>query len=353
MRCLLIVVAALVAAAPLAAQPKGDLNTFVKAFIDDEARTGKFDHPIWLRWAKVVGDDKPSRELFVQVLIADGAAEELLKLETEPKSASKRYPVELERIRTIALKRAFNIRSISSSLSIGEAAYGVYLGTFAGVTPIPPRDERGIAADPEMEVLESLTYLDYKARGPWSADASARGEWQAGNKPLHGPKDRLLAASLLNLKNSRTIEFALRRQGGLRDAGAMVIPLARMTCREKTFPLALRAASWLHLAEAGEIDYLQDIAAGQTDGGLVQQFWRSDQGKKEYLVRVSDVSIAAQLLLHGKKTNDFGFVPLLNEGKQAVDKSAFAYGFPDDNSRKAAHDKALAFLKDAPPPKRK
>ena len=115
----------------------------------------------------------------------------------------------------------------------------------------------------------------------------------------------------------------------------------------------MRAASWLYLAEAGEVEYLPDFARDQSDTTRVQQFWRSDENKREYNVLVSDVSLAAQLILHGKKPTDFGFLKHLNETGNAVDRSCFAYGFPDDAIRKATHEKALVFLKTAPPLQKK
>jgi hypothetical protein len=124
-----------------------------------------------------------------------------------------------------------------------------------------------------------------------------------------------------------------------------------MVCREKAFPIAVRAASWPYLAEAGEIDYLPDMRAWQTDATRVQQFWRSDEKGREYHVLVSDVSIACQLVLHKRALKDFGFLEKLNTSGRAADKSCFAFGFPDDATRQAAHARALAFLEKAGSPK--
>ena len=115
-------------------------------------------------------------------------------------------------------------------------------------------------------MLESISHLHYRKRGPWSADDDA-GKYQRGNLPLDGPKNRIMAASLLNLKNPRLIPLGLAGwDGGLRNAELDVcLPLAQMVCREKTFAIDVRARSWPYLAEAGETEYLPDIAAGQTD----------------------------------------------------------------------------------------
>lgn len=118
-----------------------------------------------------------------------------------------------------------------------------------------------------------------------------------------------------------------------------------MACREKTFPLKTRAASWPYLAEAGAIEYIPDMKEFQTDKTRIQQFWRSDENRREYNVLVSDVSIACQLLLRQQQLKDYGFFEHLNEGKPEIDKSCCAFGFPDEKSRQEAYAKAAAYLK--------
>jgi hypothetical protein len=54
-----------------------DLARFLKAFEADTESRASFDHPIWKRWAKVAGTDRPSRELLTEVLAAEGTAKVL------------------------------------------------------------------------------------------------------------------------------------------------------------------------------------------------------------------------------------------------------------------------------------
>lgn len=335
---------------------KDELDRFLKAFAADTGRKARFDHPVWVRWIGMAGDDRPSRDLLAEVLAVPGAADVLDRM-ADPKAAAALYSGELARLHEIAAKRTTGpdgrmIRSFESCYSLGEAVYGVYLGTYPGASSIPPSGPR---ADPEMEAVQAAGYLIYKKRGPWSAEQADKGENQIDSWPLERPRNRVLAAALLNLKNPRAIEQALRRSNSLRDIRgdelAACLPLVRMVCREKAFPIEVRAASWPYLAEAGEVDYLPDMRAGQTDTTRVQQFWRSDEKGREYNVLVSDVSIACQLIMHKRALKDFGFLEKLNESRQAADKSCFAFGFPDDATRHAAHAKALAFLDKKSPPK--
>jgi hypothetical protein len=337
-------------------------DRFTKAVLADKEFQARFDHPVWTRWAKVIGDDRGAREFLVEVLGVEGAANTLAHLEDEPKAVATLYPAELTRLHDTAAARTRGPdgqarRSMSSCYSLGEAVYGVYLGTYAGATG--GELVRGMddwPADPAMEVLESVTHLMYRQRGPWSAEAVAKGEYQFGNKVLVGPKDKLLAANVLNRKTAPAAELALRWPGGLRDASdnlAVALPVARMACREAAFPAHVRAAGWLYLAEAGEKDYLPDIRAGQADATLVQQFFRTDEGSREYRVLVSDVSVAAQLLMHKQDPTEYGFLAKLNTEKRAVDRMAIAYGFADEATRAAAHKKARAWLAEKAKPSKK
>jgi hypothetical protein len=343
----------------LAAILKDDSEEFVKTFQADRDFKVQFDHPIWLRWAKLVGDDRASRELFSEVLAVDGAAAALNSLEDNSRSANKVYPSELVRLRESAKPRARidarRVRGMVSCYSLGEAAYGVYLGTFPGAISVKP-DGLGspVEADPEIEVLENVTHMLWLKRGSWSAESSDAGKYQSGNRSLIEPRNKIIVASLANLMNPRAIERGLRSADALSNIASdlsICLPLARTVCRQKSFPSNVRACSWPYLAEAGEVEFLADFAELQTDSTLVQQFWRSDESNREYTVLVSDVSIATQLLMHKQALKDFGFFAKLNEEKRRVDRSCFAFGFPNNASRKAAHEKALTFLAKAPVPK--
>ncbi|MEO2090141.1 MAG: sigma-70 family RNA polymerase sigma factor, partial [Gemmataceae bacterium] len=370
----------------LAAIRKDDTDRFVKAFLADKQFKQKFDHPLWTRWAKVVGDDRGSRELFAEVLGADGAVVTLARLAESPDEAKTLYPAELERVhalirpRTTAQGRPDSRLSWSTCYSIGEAAYILYLGTFGGAKSVAPERGGPEAADPEIQAMGSLFHFPWQERGPW-VYKSSRPE-RPENRPLVPAVHTLMAAQLTNLKNPAGIDMAFRHdwgEGFTRGKLEVCLPLARAVCRdenlldrikERKMPARvpaqfakeehyveqetiIRSAVWLYLAEAGEVEYLPDIAKHQDATTQVKQFGRSDENGRQYTVLASDLSLAAQLILHGKKPEDFGYLAHLNEEKRRVERSGTAYGFPDDVTRKAAHDKALAFLKDAPKPEAK
>jgi hypothetical protein len=307
---------------------------------------------LWKRWAHLVGEDNASKALFDEMLLVTDAVETLVRFTDSPDLVAVGYPKTMQRLRDTAATRTYISpqarRGLSSCYSLGEATYGIYLGTFPGSKSIQPtRTSTGENVDPEMEVLETLLRIPWLPRGPWNAVASDRGDYQKGNLPLVKPARKLGVASLLNLKNAHTIERFFRSSDIYLDPQVdttIVLPLARLACRDKNFPVKTRAASWPFLAEAGATEYLPDMKELQHDKTRVQQFRRDDENQREYNVLVSDISVACQLLMHQQELKDFGFFEHLNENKKRVDKSCIAFGFPNETSRLAAYSKAATYL---------
>ncbi|MFT3883406.1 MAG: hypothetical protein QM703_27620 [Gemmatales bacterium] len=307
---------------------------------------------LWKRWSSLVGEDNASRELFSEMLLVTDAVETLARFTDSPALVAAGYPQAMQRLHDLAATRTYispqERRSLSSCYSLGESIYGIYLGTFAGTQSIKARPLRtGEEVNPEKEVLETMLRIPWLTRGPWDAEAIARGQFQQGNLTLVKPARKLAVASLLNLKNPHTMERFFRSSDSHLDAKVdteIVLPLARLACREKSFPVLTRAASWPFLAEAGLTEYLPDMKELQNDKTRVQQFWRADENRREYNVLVSDISVACQLLMHQQKLKDFGFFEHLNSSNKRIDTSCFAFGFPSEASRQAAYSKAAIYL---------
>ena len=198
----------------------------------------KFDHPIWTRWARIAGEDRGSRELFVEVLGVNGAAATLGRLADSPADAAKVYPAEIDRLRSIMQPRAKidegHQRMLHLCASLGEGTYSVYLGSFTGATSRKPDSQiQQDFGDPEGQLYQATRRVSYLDRGPWQPKQS----WsqQRANRVLFTPLWKVTAAALLNLKNPNVIADTFRADGGFRGMTgdvSMCLPLARMTCRE-------------------------------------------------------------------------------------------------------------------------
>jgi RNA polymerase sigma factor (sigma-70 family) len=339
---------------PQAAKKLSDAAAFAKEFLADTEFTKKFDHPIWVRWAKVVGDDKCSRELFAELLGAEGALETLNDLHAEPKRADE--------IGAKALKKIADLRDAREKLrpqvysgpgprmhSAGESAFAVYLCTW--MTEVDAK------LPPRIGALQWPGSWGLGPTGAWDAEKGfGRGNfaWR-WSKSFDQAQSRLFIESQMRVKNPNAICDLLTRYSHdptrTWDPHASLLPLAQLACRQKEFSSGIRACGWLHVAKAGEIEYLPEIVKCQEDSQLIQKFSKgTSTGSYRMTVLVSDVSLVAQLVYHKQKPWDFGYFATDADGRDTdFGFNVMSYGFPDEDSRNAAHAKALEFLKTAKP----
>jgi hypothetical protein len=68
-----------------------ELTAFAKAFADDSDRTAGFDHPVWKRYVGMVGDSRPSRALFAEIVRRADWLQNLDDAEADPAKAGDVY----------------------------------------------------------------------------------------------------------------------------------------------------------------------------------------------------------------------------------------------------------------------
>ena len=344
----------------LAAFRKDEVDRFVKAFRADTEFKQKFDHPIWTRWAKVVGDDHGSRELLGEVLNVPDSGGILDALSDGGAGNVELYKTQVAKFRAVAKKRAetpVNGRTHQEfqGYLIGEAAFVMYVATFP---------ETGAAFGKEYEpgVVDawmSLAALPLVRPGTeWhprngKSDPISKDE-QAACARMKPAANKLLVAALLPQANPWAVVLGLHYYEGDK---ADFLPLAKAVCRDKTRTPAVRATVLPLLARFGETDYLPDMAALQTDRSQVQNMVERN-GRDVHFILACDVAIASQLLMHKQDLKDYGFPTVIERQKNSElpdgwQHNASVHGFTDKAARTAAHEKALAFLKDAPKPQPK
>ncbi len=344
---------------------KDDAEAFAKAFLADKDYTKTFDHAIWTRWAKLIGDNRGSRELFAEMLSADGAAVALAYMaDAKPKDAAERYRVELRKICSRIHPRTILSQSSTIAMSnrtlVGEASLAAYMGTYEGTG-----DAVKLRYDdsyPEFEYEADL--LHTFCQMPWVQQGSV---WPVGildssqPKPLEGeslkrgyrmqkPGWTLYVASLAVRMNPRSIQSGLQGFSGYKSE---LLDIAKAVIRNPKLPSTCRVMAIPILGECEAFDYLSDIAALQNDKTFVES--GPQVNGRDVSVEVRDVSIAVQLLMHKQSLADFEFFVAKAADEQTRRFPTWQFipkyhAFPDDASRTAAHVKALAFLKTAKKP---
>ncbi|MEO2090483.1 MAG: hypothetical protein ABGY75_13445, partial [Gemmataceae bacterium] len=238
-----------------------------------------------------------------------------------------------------------------------------YLATFPGtedaIPPNPRSQDHGTGL--EWDPLYLSQTLPWKARpgATWSMNTpDYGGEEYKRLARMAGPGKKLFLSVLATRKNPETIEMGLHHFSGLPKE---ILPFAKKVCRDTDLPLKCRVWAFPILGQCDETDFLPDMAAVQEDKTWVTGFTSRPKGavgEIDYTIEVRDIAVAVQLLLHKQSLADYGFVRAasVKPDQRQIPTWQFNtiyHAFPDADSRKAAHDKALAFLKTAPVPKAK
>ena len=337
--------------APVAPKP-ADLKQFLAEFRADEAGVKDFDHPLWQRFTSAAGKDKAARALFAAMVADPARADRLARAATVPASAGKLYAAEKNEV--LKVHNAFyaaqrertkeaqdeaqksklltqTFREAEKSPPVGEVGALLLLGTFPGTADVP-LDVPG----PDRLPLDSVPLalaVHGKDAFPWSPAAR-----------------RLFVAWLANRHASDDQALGLQKAVsgfGLKEA----LPLARRWAADPLQPPKVRGMTLPIIARFGNAadrplaDALHDHAISIGGFTLVR---RDAAGKKKesppYSATVGDVALAVSVHLAGGNPFAFGCGPPGEKSLNLACGSLGYFGFADEESRKAAHQKAKAWL---------
>ena len=339
---------------------KDDLDRFVAAFRKDKEYARPFDHPVWVRWAEVVGTTRGCRELFDELLLVPDAADILDAVRRKPDTAKDVYRAEMLKWYGVAQKRCNGAVKggnlvPSHGYSTGESAFLAYLATFPGAWAEPSDDKLSGAECCPIGYL--LSVRDYR---PGLADLTGpNGTIRIRVPTTEADKWRALridsAAKWLFLKviatraHPQTLAYLLRWTGRLK-AEDNIDPARAIFANEK-LPATTRARCLNTFVDNDAVDLLPAVAKLQDDKTLLDR--ATDEEEIEFSVQVRDHAVATQLLLHKQDLFDYGF-PKVKKGTHLfMQTGGWIQSFPDDASREAMHAKARAFLAKAGKPEKR
>ena len=116
---------------------RAELAAFAKAFADDSDRAAGFDHPVWKRYVRMVGDSRPSRELFAEIVRHADWLRNLDDAEADPAKAGELYRAA---VREVGKRQQANL-TVRFLIPIWpcdqpeETAYLLLLGSYPGTDP--------------------------------------------------------------------------------------------------------------------------------------------------------------------------------------------------------------------------
>ncbi|MBP3954735.1 sigma-70 family RNA polymerase sigma factor [Gemmata sp. G18] len=314
----------------------------------DQLFRAEFDATHWKRFAKVIGDDKPSRALFERIRSLPHNVALLDAVAADPSTAGKLY-----HDRWAELNKAARIPIGVGSFQLVAAPLAdvvgwMYLGTFPGTEG----------------AFHTSHSLDFLPGGKHSNDAIAA-----------ALKDKTVAPAIRQLVGKWTaarVDYTGRAHGlqlALDFGIEEVLPAARETVRAKVkddpYPgntarnvgLAILAVG--KLGTKDDLPLLEAHAANGAQSGVflhdpptkpgepVFRIYRTPVEGQDTTTQLRDVATAMRLHLLGQDPDDFGFYWRWPHGPDAGKRmnpedrfGPYSVGFLRDADRVAAHKKA-------------
>jgi RNA polymerase sigma factor (sigma-70 family) len=295
-------------------------------------------HPLVVRYQKVVGKTDADRKLYREAVSDVRRAEFLEAAELRPDLAGELYQKELDRA----------ISALAKGYADAEQAAGGRTGVLVATSGVPTEGE--MAALLFLGTFPSTAKIVPTVKHSWLDGLyhNLIGLRRAGESPpeIPAPERRLFAAWLANRGDSLSVRI------GLEYAAYHDIPEARpVACRiaaDKTLSDAERARALFVVGQSGD----------KADAALCEPLFKSEavywetkytDGKNKQVpvvTQVRDIAVAVALILHGQEPADYEFdmIALYNARGPEVLKKYHLFGFRTDAGRKAAHEKAMAFL---------
>jgi hypothetical protein len=321
------------------------------------------DHPLWKRFKAVTGDTPASRDIFARIINNRRWLQRLDDVERNPASAAKAYREECIEIGRQALNPAIR-ESYAYWDRIDGAAFLLFLGSYPGTTqPNPARpnhDDECFSAGEAQLVGDSALVNGIRGHQPEpyvpTPDFPPPPKW----KPLVPGFDRVLAKLVIEWFPKRTHPDVLSH--GFSDfycseeASRGLLPFARKIAADKSVTAHIRCLALFVVVQA----------RNPTDLPLFEAFFEDKETFQEYkgpprpanvrpdratLAQNRDVAIALALFLYDQYPVDFGFEMANDPWRRKDEKPVLGhyapllFGFPNDESRAAAHKKAKDFLR--------
>jgi RNA polymerase sigma factor (sigma-70 family) len=304
-----------------------ELIAFAKAFGDDSERKAGFDHPVWRRYVGMVGDSRPSRELFGEIVRHPDWLRNLDDAEGDRAKAGDIYRAG---VREVGKRQQANL-TVRFLIPIWpcdqpeETAYLLLLGSYPGTDPKFPLSYSDLSdrqfADGESRVRHGrglgLAFQGKRlAIDPKKRDRCVVVDDAGGNAAESGRVMLLLLAHWLERRNCWPV-VAEHLAGLNADQQKQLLPFARRVIADREAPVLCRA-TWVSpvrrfggptdaalltplFADTSGVDWPSTTRFGDGPGNLINQ------------AQVREVAIGSAIFLRGRDPIDFGFTGLANQ----------------------------------------
>jgi hypothetical protein len=298
----------------------------------DADQLAGYTHPLWGRFRKIAGDDGSSRKLFAEVVADLRRFEKLEAVDAEPVKAADAYAAELKQ-RVEALNQGWREAEAAAGFRTGlirprsgyptqvEFATLLFLGTFPSTAAVTLRG----TGDRRDSISHSMVFALGQAQTP--------------------PLRRLFAAWLEARTDQGAIQIGFSQT--VRSPISEVLPAARKHAGSAELASGTRALAMLVIGRLGGAEDLPLLKRAFTDARVWHtNKWSSGTGKDRPIeVQVADTAIGCALWIYGQRAADFDFpiAEMLRNHPDTLGQHSML-GFFDNDTRQAAHKKAVAWL---------
>jgi RNA polymerase sigma factor (sigma-70 family) len=293
----------------------------------DADRLAGYTHPLWARFRKVAGDDPSSRTLFAEMVADFKRFSRLEAVEADPEKAVAAYAAELKQ-RAEALERGY------------QEAMAKYKHMTGPILPISGHPTRG-----EFVTLLFLGTYPATAKNEGAANTRYNVFALALRMEKTPALRRLYAAWLKTRTDPQSIANGLNL--AIYHNIAEVAPVAAAHAANDKLAPGVRGFALLAVGRFGTAADLPVLKKAFVDSRVFHTTNYTFQGGKQrpIEVQVGDAAIGSALWLYGQRAADFGF-PIAALLKNHPDTLAQCglLGFFDNDTRQAAHKKAVAWL---------
>jgi RNA polymerase sigma factor (sigma-70 family) len=294
-------------------------------------RLAGYDHPLWIRFRKVAGDDASSRTLFAELAADLRWFEKLEAINAEPTKAADAYATELKE----------RVERLNQGWREAEAAAGFRTGLITPRSGYPTRVE--FATLLFLGTFPSTAAVTY--RGTGHHDSASHSMVFALGQAQTPAMRRLFAAWLETRMDHGAIQLGLSQV--VRFPISEVLPAARKHAASAELPSGTRALALLVIARLGGAEDLPLLkrAFADTRVWYTTKLASGTANERTIEVQVGDIAVGSALWIYGQRAADFGF-PMAEMFKNHPDTLAQygMLGFLDHDTRQAAHKKAEAWL---------
>jgi hypothetical protein len=290
------------------------------------------DHPLWLRYQKVVGKTDDDRKLFLEAVSDRRRAEYFEAVSDNPDGAAAVYQRELDGA----------LRHLVEKYEEAQEKYKHLTGLTHPSVGTP--DHAGMAALLFLGTFPATGTTTPTFKHPW-LDGHYFNLMTLPRDITGAAEKRLYAAWLAARREPVAQRIGLKRAASFEIAET--IPTARAIAADEKRDVGDRVTALIVVAQSGD----------RADVALCEPLFKSEvvyhttnysdaKGQYPVITQVRDVAVAMALVLHGEEPIDYEyeFLVLYKARGLEMRKKAPFYGFRTDAARKVAHGKAHTYF---------